>query len=424
MTSKVYQRGADQWRSEFQKTTYPNGTIVENRANVNYVLPYTDFVTGGYYPDWRARLKNHYNACTPMFGAHRVLTATQGYLRLEADFGAFSPGSPVVLFVDSGNCFLGGVNSSFVDPFLSYSKANARALGDFYKKARSALVKFQAGTFIGEIRETARAIRHPADALKKGISSYLSTVKKRGKGLRGLPMRKMLAGSWLEGMFGWRPLISDIYNAAEALATLTYRPDYERITTEATEDIVRFLFEEDISAFSNIWFRQTRRVVDYGTERYYGEVRIRLPEYPLNFLSENQFGLGMDDFVPTIYELIPYSFLVDYFTNLGDIVNAVSFPTANLAWVTRLTRGVCKNSATGQANETIMKAIYGASYMNSSVNPGFQEFYVKGFQRIPIPVGTLPLPSLQFNLNLGASKIANIAALIFQGHSTQRNFHL
>jgi len=36
----------------------------------------------------------------------------------------------------------------------------------------------------------------------------------------------------------------------------------------------------------------------------------------------SNFGLGLNDFVPTAYELIPFSFVVDYFSNLNEWVNS------------------------------------------------------------------------------------------------------
>jgi hypothetical protein len=49
-------------------------------------------------------------------------------------------------------------------------------------------------------------------------------------------------------------------------------------------------------------------------------------------------GLRFRDFVPALWEWIPYSFLVDYFTNIGDIIEAASFPKSDLAWCARTYR--------------------------------------------------------------------------------------
>jgi len=47
------------------------------------------------------------------------------------------------------------------------------------------------------------------------------------------------------------------------------------------------------------------------------------------------FGFDWQTAVLTAWEIIPYSFLVDYFINIGDILEASLFNQTNLAWVNR-----------------------------------------------------------------------------------------
>jgi hypothetical protein len=47
------------------------------------------------------------------------------------------------------------------------------------------------------------------------------------------------------------------------------------------------------------------------------------------------FGFSPDNFAPTIWELIPYSFLIDYFSNVGDIIEGWSQLGTRLAWCNR-----------------------------------------------------------------------------------------
>jgi hypothetical protein len=50
------------------------------------------------------------------------------------------------------------------------------------------------------------------------------------------------------------------------------------------------------------------------------------------------WGFSPDNFVPTIYNLIPWSFLVDYFSNIGDVIDAMSIRNVGLAWGCKTTR--------------------------------------------------------------------------------------
>jgi hypothetical protein len=44
------------------------------------------------------------------------------------------------------------------------------------------------------------------------------------------------------------------------------------------------------------------------------------------------FGFSPEAFVPTLWELAPWSFLVDYFVNIGDILSGWSYGRTNLGW--------------------------------------------------------------------------------------------
>lgn len=44
------------------------------------------------------------------------------------------------------------------------------------------------------------------------------------------------------------------------------------------------------------------------------------------------FGFTPEEFVPTIWNLLPWSFLVDYFTNIGDVLEATFFDRSGVTW--------------------------------------------------------------------------------------------
>jgi hypothetical protein len=51
-----------------------------------------------------------------------------------------------------------------------------------------------------------------------------------------------------------------------------------------------------------------------------------------------RFGLSLSDVVPTAYEAFMWSFLLDYFSNMGDVLDAWCVGMVDFAWLNRTTR--------------------------------------------------------------------------------------
>jgi hypothetical protein len=49
-------------------------------------------------------------------------------------------------------------------------------------------------------------------------------------------------------------------------------------------------------------------------------------------------GLDLSNFLPTVWELVPYSFVADYFSNIGDVVSGWSQGGRNVRWCMRTVR--------------------------------------------------------------------------------------
>jgi hypothetical protein len=229
-----------------------------------------------------------------------------------------------------------GLNGVLTQPTIpsttgpSVTAADNMAKMLFVRKARQAQTAIQGGVFLGELREALHLIRHPAQGFRRGLDDYLSNAKKRRKGTRQ-DKRRFLSESWLEYSFGWAPLINDIRSGSEALSRLQYRPPFKMVSAFG-EDIQQTNTMAQMSGGACTWN------IGVKTERkavviYRGVVDLSITNPVL--LTAQNFGFTPQDFVPTIWELIPYSFLVDYFTNIGDILSGWSFNTSALRWISR-----------------------------------------------------------------------------------------
>lgn len=218
---------------------------------------------------------------------------------------------------------------------ISLSVADNVAKGKFLKQAIEVHRSFMGGVFLGELRETLHMIRNPAKAIRRNVSDYFSELKKVRK-VRNIRRRKrLLQDSWLEYSFGWLPLFNDIKNASDALNRLSDIQLHRVIGTGRDSDRIegtRFLRTTG-RGILHYYHRQATET--HSTVIYRGAVR----STALNPLRKELTNWGFDprDFAPTAWELVPYSFLVDYFSNIGDVIEGWSWQNLGLSWCNKTT---------------------------------------------------------------------------------------
>lgn len=221
---------------------------------------------------------------------------------------------------------------------ISESRANSQALIHLNKSITKAYQSIEGLVAIGELGEVGRMFRNRLPKLWSGVFNYLGDVTKRCRRVMKSSKKvkaQIVADTWLEYVFGWRPLISDIRSGAEALARSHFVPPPRiRIFGAAGDNSVK-LSTFDFDGTSNPIFYHKYNVItrlSYNI-KYYGAVHAESQDY--SGLPLDQFGIRPWQVIPTIWELIPYSFLVDYFTNVGGLINSIANQTVNMAWLAR-----------------------------------------------------------------------------------------
>lgn len=300
--------------------------------------------TGTDNPAHQYQIKRHIDATTGFSASRQTVDAQQGsatstYEQLN--------GNILTTTKTTLNGYLGGTIETFSADAATMAKAASNARDRCFAKIRSQQTPASAGVFLGEIREVIHAIRNPAVGLSRLIlgEQYTKTKRNLWAASRPNPSRKKrspskkeikrsvsgaIADSWLENSFGWQPLINDVKSAAVALGKLNVDPEYVPLRTfggaKGTPVIVRN-GEWGLPGF--ISYDEILVKVSSAEKHYYGEIRNKLANQGggLTHAVENlsrtasAFGLTKAEFIPTIWELIPFSFLVDYFSNVGDILN-------------------------------------------------------------------------------------------------------
>ncbi len=229
--------------------------------------------------------------------------------------------------------------------------AEQRALMLLYKRIRAHEEAFNMAPVLAEMNETIDMIVRPASALREGITKHLRSVQKlKGRWLRGVPFHKRretllraAAGSWLEFSFGWAPTVSDVAAGAEALAKFVQdeHVGYKRISAQGssvqsmdlgTSILWNGTLEEQ--RIRQSW--ETKRTVRYIVGHRSDVITNSKGDF-VHFLAN--FGLtNWRNVAVGAWEIIPYSWLVDYFTNIGELIECWATPTNGVSWIVRTER--------------------------------------------------------------------------------------
>jgi hypothetical protein len=216
-------------------------------------------------------------------------------------------------------------------------EASSRATSALYRTIRDYDHQFQGGVFFGEFGKTVRMVAGAAGNFRKNVLSYLT-------GARALAKRKgtrngNIQSAYLEAVFGWQPLIGDIKDAAIAVARARLNLPRIRFRARGLAEKHYPLGMQTIDAIGRF------NVFDLKTTKseviYYGAFKVSDKGLPVRSPAERIISLsGFDlrSFVPTAWELIPYSFLIDYFVNIGELLEAACTDTSLVAWLTKVER--------------------------------------------------------------------------------------
>lgn len=269
-----------------------------------------------------------------------------------------------------------------------------KLLDKFFKAYRGH--EFNAGVFIGQSRElasqiigTTNALVHGFRALKRGhldaaVRSFTRTVS----GLdRNAARRRLhsgdLAGAWLALQYGWLPTYHDVQSAALALEALARPP-----RTWTIEGRHSKIVTGDVSLSPSLYT--------------VGAKAIRSHRIVYEMKEELSFerSLGLTDVSSVVWELVPWSFVVDWFVPIGTYLSNL----AMLPAVSGVIKRTSKYSSSGWQYSSHHEAYTGC-------NTACFEY---AFQRHPL--GLLAVPPPRFKgidqLWTSATRTANALALM------------
>lgn len=366
----------------------------------------------------RYLISNGLNATTGLSGTEYVKKCNPTDFKCKAVYTS-GAAEPYFAYELKGNlcaALLGNGNVSdltYANTFLVPAENQARTR--FYSQLADTITSFKGAVFAGELRESLQMIRNPARSLRRGISDYLDRLKKDGprKARRDRP--KFVRDTWLEYAFGWRPLVNDLENGMAAFMKSQWpRPIFKMVRGRGSAGARPKLLSPGLAQIggAGVYFQYYIEETAEAQIKYYGIARSS-GNGPSSF---SYYGFTPTEFIPTIWELIPYSFLVDYFTNVGDIINSWSYRNIGCDWVSK-GQLVLNRREIRKADLVILNPSIKFADRSGATGGSTLEFTSK----LRLPSVTVPLPALQFQVPGMGTKWVNIAALTTQLGNTRRS---
>lgn len=360
--------------------------------------------TGQTNPQWKAQIARGENATTPASGVKYDITSP--WVTAEAEWWNGIDGVSSRVDRDEAFGYLPQFWPTLGSPTQSdIADATNRAIRRFIEKANAVRSSVEAGQDFGEYHQTVRSFVRPCESLRQHVLSYfplLKKVKARYKGVKAL--RKALTDTYLEWTFGWNPLVSDIADAYVGLTNKGFdltpissgaKVIYDGLTNRTLNDVGSGLF----------YIRGDTRIVSEYSVRMKGMIKSGRINGSLPVLQSLQ--LTPEFWLPTAWDLLPYSFIADYFTNIGDIIRAACFVTSSLSWGVKTVRNVTNSVTSYSFQPTQFTGVYNTQFCLAS-NP---KSSIVSFQRGAIGESDL-IPTFRFSLPVSFKPFENIAALM------------
>lgn len=219
------------------------------------------------------------------------------------------------------------------EPIPSILQSNVEdALQDARRKVINKLItqikgqSFNAGVALAETRQTANLVASSARRIAQTVLSL-----KRGnvagaiRGLTGASSRRDInrvqrAGAipqqWLELQYGWKPLLSDIYGATQALSKrYATKPTYCSVKASSSIDLNNDYATHEVRyGLPASWKQRANARVNGFVEYAVG-----------NEMSQVASQTGISNPLSVAWEIVPYSFVVDWFLPVGNYLNNLDY---------------------------------------------------------------------------------------------------
>lgn len=221
----------------------------------------------------------------------------------------------------------------------------AAARSKFYRRLAELQQELNGPTAVAELVDTVKFLLNPFGGVVRMTNYYLDQLREKRKGLKGphaykrQQWEKVVANGYIEYAFGLSPLISDTEAIAKALARMMLEETGKRIRSRS------FVEKSTVSHGGNDILPGSLIVCNLLTELH-TTYRVQLIGHAGGSISgpvgsverlKGLCGFRPENWIPAAWEVVPWSWLIDYFVNIGDILNAAALSSSKVNWLVETT---------------------------------------------------------------------------------------
>jgi len=424
-------------RTKISKFYATSGNSVSYSCSVSpihnvSVLSYNavDIAAGWRNSSWRTMVRHGVQAGTPYT---REITGVESNTMLDISYSQFAnfgictddPRHTAQLRTDRYfNSMLSSLDIPAHGP-SQLSRADNQAVARLRGEILAEYEHLNSLITLGELGSTVRQLTRPYEKMRSlvlshldGLHRKLSKISPRMKPRpKKIAIREALSSSWLETTLGVLPTISDTRSIAEALAHHVSGADLRRKSVKGYGEVVSSSLTApaygSLGGHARYWSNTQTTTTDKVVYRAGLEVKSSADSNPASSLLKLT-GFQPLNFIPTVWEVIPFSWVVDYFVTIGQCLNLNVVNTGSVRWIVKSTVRETKRVKNSIPDSAYIPKTLGSQFAGQSGTPGKCVTFRRNAAReiLASPVVPLLTPRIKTLSEINPLQIANLTALI------------
>jgi hypothetical protein len=325
-------------------------------------------------------------------------TAAEGTELKGLGFGSFS-------LTQDNSIYEGGYSRQQIMPVVNQALIDSNDVDRFKIYAMSQLYQEMTGpqglVILGEFDEAMHLLRNPLEGVLR-LHKELREIPKRYKGSEK-QIAQALANLHLQWNFGVKPMLADIKAGIKAYNKVISRRRYSLVKRSQSMEVsnsTTHVTNTYTTAGGFLSWKVKTTTTQRQTLSSEFSALYRMKRLGSKIPDPSSFGFGVESLVASTWELIPWSFVADYFINIGQTIEAHSVVRSEVMYGTFSFK-----------SEADVVQIYDLVDSSGEIVTTPAMSTSARFERIPLDMDDLPIVPT-FTRVIRNNQLRNLAALL------------